>query len=121
MNRDIGNGVWIRVSDLAAERRFFQTVFDLDFPVLENGEFCVFSLNDSDFFLVLEKSSAPYLEHVCSANSWFITVDDIDAVGEKLNRYGIDLFRNILEFGGYSFHRCCDLEGNVLVLGEKVR
>lgn len=121
MNTDIRNGIWIRVVDLVAEREFFRTVFELTDPVVENSDFCLFSLNDGDFFLVLEKSSAPYLEHICSANSWFIAVSDADAVAERLSRYNIHLFRNILSFSGYSFHRCCDPEGNVFVLGEKMR
>ena len=116
MNKEIiKNGIWIRVKDLETAKRFYSELFSLPQAVFENPEYSVFPVEKNSFYLVLEKSTAPYLEHSCSANSFFITVESIEHAERVLEKYNISIFKNIFSFGNQSFHRTCDPEGNPLV------
>ena len=117
-NHAIKNGIWIRVRNIGRAKLFYSQLFGLRDAVVETPDFAVFKVGNNDFYLVLELSNAPYLEHSCSANSFFLEVDDIERAEKVLQSFGKYLFKNILTFADVSYHRTSDLDGNVLVISE---
>ena len=117
MNIDtIENGIWIRVRDLEKAKRFYRDVFSLNAPELETPEFCVYQAGNSNGVLVLEKTTASYLENTNSPCSILLRVADISYVEKRLEEYGRDIFKNVFSFGKTAIHRASDPEDNVILI-----
>lgn len=111
-------GIFIRVRDLNASKQFYSELFSLDAAEYETPEYCVFSKAAEGFRLILQKSDAPYLEHGAGAVCSFFSVEDISRIETVLEKYKITLCKDIMVFGNSRFHRCCDIEGNTMIISS---
>jgi hypothetical protein len=70
-------GVIIKVNNIDLCRNFYRNVSNLGNPVIDSSFGVEFQINN-EFFLMLEKTDARFLEHESSATSWSCRIDNID-------------------------------------------
>ena len=108
-------GVIIKVNNIDICRNFYRNVLDLKDPVIDSS-FCVEFHITKDFFLMLEKSDARFLEHESSATSWACKVKSIEDVRYRalLHAYKLNMSKRLHE--GEYLYRCQDPEKNVFYI-----
>ena len=108
-------GVIIKVNNIDICRNFYRNVLNLGDPVTDSN-FCVeFQINDN-FFLMLEKTDARFLEHESSAVSWSCEVASITDVRYNARLHGYQLNMNKRTHEGEVLYRCQDPEKNIFYL-----
>ena len=108
-------GVIIKVNNIDLCRNFYRNVLNLGDPVTDSS-FCVeFQISDN-FFLMLEKTDARFLEHESSATSWSCKVDSIDELHYRSRLHGYKLNMNERTHEGEVLYRCQDPEKNIFYI-----
>ena len=108
-------GVIIKVNNIDLCRNFYRNVLNLGDPVTDSS-FCVeFQISDN-FFLMLEKTDARFLEHESSATSWTCKVDDIEQLHYRSRLHGYKLNMNERTHEGEVLYRCQDPEKNIFYI-----
>ena len=107
-------GVIIKVNDIDLCRNFYRDVLGLGDPVIDSNFGIEFRIND--FFLILEKTDARFLEHESSATSWSCRVDNVNEVHyrSRLHGYRLNMEKRLHE--GETLYRCQDPEKNVFYI-----
>jgi len=113
-------GVVIKVNDLDACRTFYRDLLDLGEPTLDSSFAVIFTLADN-FSLILEKVSAPFLEHASAATSWSFECGDIQALSKRLENCGYAPLTPLRGSCRTDFHRGRDPENNVFLVKERPR
>ena len=108
-------GVIIKVNDIDLCRFFYRDVLTLGEPVVDSSFWVEFQ-TDSGFFLMLEKTTAGFLEHESSATSWACRVPSINTVKEHFRRYGYKLNIDRRLHEGEVLYRCQDPEKNIFYI-----
>lgn len=108
-------GVIIKVNNIDLCRNFYRNVLKLSSPVIDSS-FCVeFQVSDN-FFLMLEKTDARFLEHESSATSWSYKVADIKEVEYLARLHGYKLHMDKRSHEGEILYRCQDPEKNIFYI-----
>ena len=108
-------GIIIKVNNIDLCRNFYQNILNLGDPVTDSS-FCVeFQINDN-FFLMLEKTEARFLEHESSATSWSCKVDKVDEVHYRARLHGYKLNMTKRTHEGEVLYRCQDPEKNIFYI-----
>ena len=108
-------GVIIKINNIDICRNFYQNVLNLGDPVSDSS-FCVeFNLTD-DFFLILEKTDARFLEHESAAVSWSCKVESTADVRHRARLDGYKLNMNKRTHEGEVLYRCQDPEKNIFYI-----
>ena len=79
--------VVIKVNDLDLCRTFYRDVLGFGDPAIDSSFSVGFALADN-FHLVLEKVSAPFLEHASAATAWSFGCADLKALSARLEGSG---------------------------------
>lgn len=108
-------GVIIKVNNIDICRNFYRNVLNLGDPVSDSSFFVEFQINDN-FFLMLEKTDARFLEHESSAVSWSCEVKSITDVSYNARLHGYQLNMNKRTHEGEVLYRCQDPEKNIFYL-----
>ena len=95
-------------------RYFYRHTLGLGEPILDSTYMCAFALDD-ETFLVLEKSSASFMEHAASACRFALHFEDMDSVIERLKSAGENPVEAFTRFN-QSAYRISDPEGNIILL-----
>jgi len=111
-------GIVIKVNDLDICRTFYRDLLDLGEPSLDSS-FAVRFTPADNFFLVLEKVSAPFLEHASAATSWSFECDDIQALSKRLDASGYAPLTPLRGSCRTDFYRGRDPENNVFLVKER--
>lgn len=109
------SGVLIRVKDIKKQRIFYRDMLQLGEPAVDSDFWVEFITADGSR-IILEKSEAPYLEHMNSATTSVIAVQDKEAVIKELLMHKYNISVNEKLHPGEAFHRGEDPEGNVFYL-----
>ncbi len=105
----------LRVSNLDLCRGFYRNLLKLGNPVTDSAFWVEFAVVEG-FNLVLQHSSAPFLEHMAAAGSLMFKVDDIEAVVMEMKEHGYEVTPEEIEFHDGVHYRCLDPENNVIFL-----
>ena len=108
-------GAIIKVNNIDLCRNFYRNVLDLGDPVIDSSFGVEFQINN-DFFLMLEKTDARFLEHESSATSWCCRVDNIKEVHYRSRFHGYKLNMEKRLHEGEVLYRCQDPEKNTFYI-----
>ncbi len=105
------------VENIDSCRYFYREVLQIGGTVVDSNNRVVFAL-DENASLVLEKSSAKYMEHASCAVRFAWECDDIAALEKRLIQDGSRLSDGF-ERLGKTCYRGCDPEGNPFFVWQK--
>jgi len=108
-------GVIIKVNNIDLCRNFYRNVLNLGNPVIDSSFVVEFQINN-DFFLMLEKTDARFLEHESSATSWSYRVDNIEELLYRSRLHGYKLNMEKRSHEGEILYRCQDPEKNIFYI-----
>lgn len=108
-------GVIIKVNNIDLCRNFYRNVLNLGNPVIDSSFVVEFQINN-DFFLMLEKTDARFLEHESSATSWSCRVDNINELLYRSRLHGYKLNMEKRSHEGEILYRCQDPEKNIFYI-----
>ena len=80
-------GVVIKVNDLDLCRTFYRDILGFGDPSVDSS-FAVRFTPADNFHLVLEKVSAPFLEHASAATAWSFECTDVKALSDRIESCG---------------------------------
>lgn len=112
--------VVVKVNDLDTCRAFYRDLLDLGEPSIDSSFAVRFTLSD-DFCLILEKVSAPFLEHASAATCWSFECSDIPALSKRLDDCGYAPLTPLRGSCRTDFYRGRDPENNVFLVRERPR
>lgn len=112
-------GIVIKVENLTLCRSFYRDFLDLGDPVADSNFLCEFSCGNG-FSLILEKAEWEFLPRERESRSFPVfPAEDLDAVADRLARYGYRPERIEENKFGTPALKCLDPEGNPFFVMEK--
>jgi predicted enzyme related to lactoylglutathione lyase len=108
-------GVIIKVNNIDLCRNFYRNVLNLGNPVVDSSFVVEFQISN-EFFLMLEKTDARFLEHESSATSWSYRVDNIEELLYRSRLHGYKLNMEKRSHEGEILYRCQDPEKNIFYI-----
>ena len=110
-------GVHIKVNNLELCRSFYRDVLNFGEPEFDSPDMTVFA-GPGGFNLILQRCTAPFLEHASSASSWLWCANDFTELQIRLQGAGVRLTPDAFKIGNISFYRGTDPEGNVFFVSD---
>jgi predicted enzyme related to lactoylglutathione lyase len=105
----------LRVNNLELCRNFYRELLEPAAPVIDSNFLVEFNVGEN-VKLILALSNADFLEHASSAGGFMFSVDDPEAVINKLTKSGYELHAKNIFSQGRTMIRCLDPENNPFYL-----